>query len=113
MSEEKKFLDIEGLRYLWAKISMNDYPNNEMLAAVIKAIDETKVDRTELVQSDWKQTDATALDFIKNKLNAEDAMELALEVGFIDSLDVNTDAAILISSDGTIYTDEFNNIYTL
>lgn len=46
--EEKKFLDIEGLKYLWTKISMNDYPNNEMLTAVIKAIDDTKADKTEI-----------------------------------------------------------------
>jgi hypothetical protein len=45
MFEEKKFLDYEGVKYLWSKINMNDYPNNETLMAVIEAIDETKVDK--------------------------------------------------------------------
>lgn len=40
-----KFLDAEGLQYLWSKISMEDYPNNETLMAVINAIDETKADK--------------------------------------------------------------------
>ena len=48
MSDVKKFLDQEGVAYLWSKINMNDYPNNEILMAVINAIDETKADRAEL-----------------------------------------------------------------
>jgi hypothetical protein len=39
MSNTQKFLDYEGLRYLWSKISMEDYPNNETLIAVLNAID--------------------------------------------------------------------------
>lgn len=39
----QKFLDQEGLKVLWSKISMEDYPNNETLMAVIEAIDETKI----------------------------------------------------------------------
>ena len=46
--EVKKFLDINGLNYLWSKISLEDYPNNKILAAVIEAIDEEKADKTEL-----------------------------------------------------------------
>ena len=45
MAIEKKFLDYEGLKYLWSKINMNDYPNNEFLMEVIEAIDETKADK--------------------------------------------------------------------
>ena len=41
----KNFLDYEGLKYLWSKISMEDYPNNETLIAIISAIDETKLDK--------------------------------------------------------------------
>ena len=40
-----KFLDEKGVQYLWSKISMEDYPNNETLMAVISAIDETKLDK--------------------------------------------------------------------
>ena len=39
------YLDYEGVKYLWSKISMEDYPNNETLIAVLKAIDETKADK--------------------------------------------------------------------
>ena len=46
---EKKFLDQEGVRHLWSKISMEDYPNNETLMAVINAIDETKADKNLVV----------------------------------------------------------------
>ena len=44
----KKFLDAEGIKYLWSKISLEDYPNNETLIAVLNAIDQTKADRSEL-----------------------------------------------------------------
>ena len=45
MADLKKFLDQEGVAYLWSKISMEDYPNNSTLMAVIDAIDETKADK--------------------------------------------------------------------
>ena len=40
------YLDAEGIKYLWSKVSMEDYPNNETLMAVISAIDETKLDKS-------------------------------------------------------------------
>lgn len=40
-----KYLDSNGLTRLWSKISMEDYPNNETLIAVINAIDEQKADK--------------------------------------------------------------------
>jgi hypothetical protein len=42
---QQKFLDQKGVEYLWSKISMQDYPNNETLISVISAIDETKADK--------------------------------------------------------------------
>lgn len=57
---------------------MNDYPNNETLINVINAIDETKADRSELVQSDWNQNDETAADYVKNRPFYEDAEVLSL-----------------------------------
>lgn len=44
----QKFLDQKGVEYLWSKISMEDYPNNATLMAVLNAIDETKADRADL-----------------------------------------------------------------
>ena len=46
MADIKKFLDQDGVQHLWSKISMEDYPNNETLIAVINAIDETKSIKT-------------------------------------------------------------------
>lgn len=42
---DKKYLDQEGLKYLWSRTNMQDYPNNEILMGVINAIDETKQDK--------------------------------------------------------------------
>lgn len=43
-----KFLDAAGVQYLWKLLSLKDYPNNETLMAVIRAIDETKADKEDL-----------------------------------------------------------------
>ena len=75
MSDIKKFLDYEGVKHLWSKINMQDYPNNETLMAVINAIDETKADKTDIVQSDWNQNDNTAPDYVKNRPFYEDVQE--------------------------------------
>ena len=40
------YLDYEGLKYLWSRISMDDYPNNETLIAILNAIDATKLDKS-------------------------------------------------------------------
>lgn len=47
-----KYLDSNGLTHLWSKISMEDYPNNETLIAVINAIDEQKADKDEIPTMD-------------------------------------------------------------
>lgn len=44
-----KILDSTGLTYLWSKINMQDYPNNETLIAILNAIDDTKVDKNEAI----------------------------------------------------------------
>lgn len=48
MNETLKVLDSKGVEYLWSKISLQDYPNNETLISVINAIDETKADKSEI-----------------------------------------------------------------
>lgn len=45
MADEKKFLDQTGVEYLWSKLSLEDYPNNETLITVLNAIDATKADK--------------------------------------------------------------------
>jgi hypothetical protein len=43
---ENKFLDRNGVQFLWKQLSLEDYPNNETLAAILNAIDDTKADKT-------------------------------------------------------------------
>jgi hypothetical protein len=40
------FLDANGVSFLWSQLSLQDYPNNDTLIAVLNAIDETKADKT-------------------------------------------------------------------
>lgn len=49
MADVKKYLDAEGLAHLWGQISLQDYPNNETLIAVINAIDTTKKNKDIIV----------------------------------------------------------------
>lgn len=65
--ETKKFLDQEGLSFLWEKLSLQDYPNNDTLVAIIDAIDKNKADKSEIKQSDWNQSNDSSIDYIKNK----------------------------------------------
>lgn len=41
-----KVLDANGVKVLYDLLSLQDYPNNEILGAVINAIDSTKMDKT-------------------------------------------------------------------
>ena len=45
---EHKYLDAAGITHLWSKLSLEDYPNNELLVAVINAIDKNKADKEQL-----------------------------------------------------------------
>ena len=104
MSDIKKYLDYEGVKYLWSKINMQDYPNNETLINVINAIDETKADKSELVQSDWNQNDPNTLDYIKNK------PKIATDDEIIDMLIEEDMMTAVTDSDGAVLADENNNI---
>ena len=70
----KKFLDKAGVKILWRELSLQDYPKNETLMAVIEAIDETKADKSDIVQSNWNQNDAAAKDYIKNRPFGEEVV---------------------------------------
>ena len=67
-------------------------------------IDENKVDKNDLLQADWRQTDEMAIDFIKNKPDRDDALVIVTEMGFVEPI---------AAADGSIYTDENGAIYTL
>lgn len=42
---DNKFLDASGVKVLYDLLSLQDYPNNDVLTAVINAIDETKANK--------------------------------------------------------------------
>ena len=54
-------------------------------------------------QVDWNQTDETQKDFIKNKPDEEDALELVSEMGIIDPVTDET-GAVLTDENGYILT---------
>lgn len=74
--DNKKYLDQEGIKYLWSKISMEDYPNNETLIAVLNAIDETKADKdkiptkTSQLENDSKFVSEEQVEDLYNRLNS-------------------------------------------
>ena len=105
---QQKFLDQKGVEYLWSKISMQDYPNNETLISVINAIDETKADKSEIKQSDWNQNDSAEMDYIKNKPFGEVASKPVIWDGEA------TFASIKISGEDNTVIDgfAFSNIFS-
>ena len=48
MADIKKFLDADGVKVLFDLLSLQDYPNNDVLMAVINAIDGTKMDKDKI-----------------------------------------------------------------
>ena len=109
MTNKKKFLDQAGVEYLWSKIDMQDYPNNETLIAVINAIDENKADKSYVdeqltilaeKQADWSQTDETAPDYIKNKPTDNDILAELIEADLLAA--VTTNNKILTDNNGRI-----------
>lgn len=77
MVDEKKFLDQNGVEYLWSQLSLEDYPNNETLIAVLNAIDTTKADKTEIptltsqLTNDSNFIESTTLDNYYNKTEVD------------------------------------------
>lgn len=69
MAETKKFLDSEGIQYLWSKVAMEDYPNNDTLIAVLNAIDETKADKDTIpdVYKEYAETTYAKIENIPTK----------------------------------------------
>lgn len=48
MAEPIKVLDADGVKVLFNLLSLQDYPNNDVLMAVINAIDATKLDKNKI-----------------------------------------------------------------
>lgn len=72
--------------------------------AVLDALNYAIANIPAQVQANWDQTDTSAVDYIKNKPDEADAMELICELSIIEPV---------VADDGSIYTDENNAIYTI
>lgn len=90
MADIKKFLDSDGLTYFCKKFQ--DYPSNEILGAVINAIDNTKVDKVEgkdLSTNDYTNEDKNKLDssitFNEQNLSDEQQAQARENIAAADS----------------------------
>ena len=101
-TQPQKFLDYEGVKHLWSKISMEDYPNNETLMAVINAIDETKADKSEITWANLP--DKPFEGYVTSEVITIDDME------FIEELYAYYSPTILPFISTNIYHVVINNI---
>lgn len=69
-----KFLDYAGVIQLWKRLSLEDYPNNETLIAVLNAIDTTKADKNALndyyLKSEADVLHTEVLDYVDTEVAA-------------------------------------------
>ena len=105
------FLNKAGLERLWAHILLKlNHKVDKVEGKGLSTEDFTTEKKEKLaglgveqVQSDWKQTDETQKDFIKNKPNEDDAAAILVEMGFVKPAIAAGDT-ILTDSKGVIYT---------
>lgn len=106
MADIKKYLDQAGVEYLWKKLSLEDYPNNEMLIAVINALDESKVDAVEgkqLSTEDYTTEEKEKLSNLEN---------YTLPIASTDTLGgVKIGDNLEITEEGVLNAQDTSNVY--
>lgn len=106
MADIKKYLDQAGVEYLWKKLSLEDYPNNEMLIAVINALDESKVDAVEgkqLSTEDYTTEEKAKLSNLEN---------YTLPIASTDTLGgVKIGDNLEITEEGVLNAQDTSNVY--
>ena len=65
------YLDSKGVEHLWKKLSLEDYPNNETLVAILNAIDETKADKDNTLLKTEQELTSEEINQIHKNLNLE------------------------------------------
>ena len=104
MANTQKFLDEKGVQHLWSKISMEDYPNNETLIAVLNAIDQTKANKEEIpsktsqLENDSKFTTEQEVEALYKKLSSNTIL------GFYCIEDVT----VVVNDTSTVYPANSN-----
>lgn len=102
--EDRKYLDAEGVKHLWSKLSLEDYPNNQTLIAVINAIDESKADRNEVplktsqLENDSLFVNEEQVESLYKKLNSNSTL----------SFYCIEDVAVVVNGVSTIYPANSN-----
>lgn len=105
-NSQQKVLNYEGLQYFYNGLAEQFAPIDhalDLIGRVEKAEADVEALKPLDVQPDWKQTDETAMDFIKNKPDEDDALEVVSEIGLVEPVTFN---------DGSICTDENGAIFT-
>lgn len=94
-----KYLDEIGVQHLWKQISLEDYPNNETLIAVLNAIDETKADKDKI---------PTLVSELENdsKFVTEDQVKT-----FFDELNANQILRFYCVEDVTVIVNDVSTTY--
>ena len=99
-----KYLDEKGIQHLWGKLSLEDYPNNETLIAVLNAIDETKADKDTIpskvsqLENDSKFTTQEEVDILFKRLSADTVLRFyCIE-----------DVTIILNGESTVYPANSN-----
>ena len=123
-----KYLDEKGLQYLWSKISLEDYPNNETLIAVLNAIDQTKANKEEVpskisqLENDSKFITETDVEGLYKKLNSNTLLgfycveDVTVVVNDVSTVyPANSNVEIKLSNDDVfeIIPTSDNSIYAL
>ena len=123
-----KYLDEKGLQYLWSKISLEDYPNNETLIAVLNAIDQTKANKEEIpskisqLENDSKFITETDVEGLYKKLNSNTSLgfycveEVTVVVNDVPTVyPANSNVEIKLANDDVfeIIPTSDNSIYAL
>lgn len=110
----QKFLDANGVQYLWEQISLQDYPNNEVLAATIQAIDDVKLDKKDFPLNSginqYLTTDSEGNKVWEDKLAYSDVKELPFIEEYVwDGTQVDFPRAMVPANAGdkvTLYIDD-------
>ena len=108
---EHKFLNQEGVQFLWSKISMEDYPNNETLIAVINAIDETKANKDEIpmkvseLENDSKFVPENEIKNLFKNLSSDRALRFYC----IEDVEIVVNGVSTIYANNQIYSLKINN----
>lgn len=117
----QSFLDKKGVEFLWSQLSLEDYPNNETLIAVLEAIDKTKADKENVAFIDDVKTEANrakaaekanadAIDTIESDyLKAADKEALQNQINTIMN-NPDTEGVINSISEFTQYVKEHGTI---